>query len=135
MEYLIKRYVGDSKEEHESLYYKPLYDHFGDNVSSFDYIVSNGGDWKGETSPIEISYIESLIEKLKTENATHMEIMFHCDHDSYIISGLEIRKPTKLEIDEHIKILSISNKNKLECKKLHLLNELKNIEEELKKIS
>jgi hypothetical protein len=108
-EYLVYRYIGNTIEDgdQEGLHYEPFYKNFGDDVldGRVEYIKANDTNgWKGHTSAIDINYMEQTLKKLKDKGATHVEIMFHSDHDSYCISGVEIRKPTQDEIERHIEI-------------------------------
>lgn len=135
---LVYRYTGRTIEDHESLYYEPFYKVFGDEVladGTVEYIRQNDKDgWKGESSPIEIDYMEGVINKLKKEGATHMEIMFHCDHDSYCISGVEIRRPTADEVNGHIDTEKEAKRKELLAKKKQAEDFMKNVDEELAKL-
>lgn len=137
-QYLLYRYIGKTIEDHESLYYEPFYKNFGDDVlddSDIKYIKSNHNDgWKGEASAIDIDYMIETLTNLKKEGATHVEIMHHTDHDSYCISGVEIRKPTQDEIYIHIGEDAEKRKIGIEQQMEQLKKQMALLEEERKKV-
>jgi len=75
--------------------------------------------------------MEKTIAKLKKEGATHMEVMFHEDHDSYCISGVEIREANEEEIKEFTTEVDKAENEKLNAKKGELEKELKEIDSKL----
>lgn len=136
--FIIKRYTGETIDEGEGLFYQPIYDIFGDDVDLDEVEVTKRNEksgWKGESSPIKISDMEDMIAKIKEEGATHMEVMFHCDHDNYCVSGVEIREMNESEIS-FIKLVEEARKNnkvkELENEKLILEDKLRKINENLK---
>lgn len=54
--------------------------------------------WAGQTLPINIDELIDLLNKIKTRNCNYVEIMYHSDHQTYHLTGLEMRKATIPEI-------------------------------------
>jgi hypothetical protein len=140
--FILKRYTGETIDENEGIYYAPIYEIFGYEVDLEEVKVierndGKGTGWKGECSPIKISDMEDMIARIKEEGATHIEVMFHCDHDNYCISGVEIREMNEDEINL-IKIVLESEKEaeimKLEEEAHRLVNKLNEIKKKLKNI-
>lgn len=134
--YMLKKYV-HSVEPHESLNYEPFYKAFGDDfwddVISAKYITKGveRHSWGNEVSPVSITDMEDIIKEMKKKGATHLEIMYHGDHDSYCVTGVEIRTPFQYEIDKHCENELILSKKILEKKRETLMKELTGIDIQL----
>lgn len=78
--------------------------------------INEGDSGRADTSPICIKELEEIVSRMKCKGATHIEIYYHGDHDSYIFSGLKIEPVTEeeqlkikqkeiAEIDERIMVI------------------------------
>lgn len=63
-----------------------------------DFIYENERSYWSDGDPIKIEDLQKYLEELKNSGASHVEIMHHTDHHSYILSPSFIRKATKEEI-------------------------------------
>lgn len=61
--------------------------------------------WGGENYPIKIDEVTKILEKLKKSGCNYVEIMYHCDHTSYVFNGILIRESTPEEIEKQKKLL------------------------------
>lgn len=87
------------KETNDSITYEPFYK-LGD-ILEITTIKINSEKETG-CSYMKISEVEEMIEKAKKEGCNYVEIDYHCDHDSYIFSGLEIREGTDEELQNEM---------------------------------
>ncbi len=93
-----------------------------------DFIVIEKGIGNVDGYPIKINTLIESLQDLKSKGTTHVELDYHCDHIGYDISGFNIIKSTKEEIDEYeIEISKNNDKNKKLSK---LYNEINRIEKE-----
>jgi len=57
----------------------------------------------GDPSPIQIEEVMKILQDLKEEGCSHVEIDWHCDHLEYEFYGYEIRKATPEEMEAETK--------------------------------
>lgn len=78
-----------------------IMEQFGDpNEDDFDIIEY--GVSKADAAPIKISSMMEILTDLKEQGATHVEIEFHVDHQSYILSSSNIALSTKEEAEAYL---------------------------------
>lgn len=135
--YIIKRYVGEIDKD-DSLYFQPFYDFFGNDALENAYakyinIKKDEYRWCEEGSPIPIETVQKNLEELIKKGATHVEIMFHTDHDNYVFNGVEIRKANQQEINQFETETKQDNKAMLKQKKEELKKKIEEIDKELDK--
>jgi hypothetical protein len=81
--------------------------------------------------PIKIDRMIELLENMKTQGVTHIELDYHCDHIGYQVSGYSITEASKEEI-ENYENEKQSHHDK-EKKRMDLLRQLKELDEQPKK--
>lgn len=104
-------------ETEDGLLYNYIYelsDDFCDNFPNIHYIRR---DISTESYPVKIETVEKMLSELKDKGSNYVEIDFHCDHGSYIMSGLDIRVADEKETEEYMKS-SIEKKRKEIIKKI-----------------
>ena len=68
-----------------------------------DFItIGKGGYGYADATPVKIDDFIKLLQDLKGNGSTHIQIEDHCDHHGYEISGYEIRISNNDEISEYI---------------------------------
>lgn len=92
-----------------------------------DFIEIQDGQGDADGFPINIDLLITSLQELKEKGATHIEMDYHIDHIGYGISGYEIRKATKDEIDAHLGKKTAATKAATEAE----INRLKKKLEEL----
>lgn len=98
-------------ETNDSIRWDCFYDIFGDDfdngedVYPEEILKKNGKSWAGDVDHIKIDNVIKILEKLKKSGCNYVEIMHHCDHNSYVFNGIHIQKSTPEEIDEHNRTL------------------------------
>ena len=79
-----------------------LQDEFGfnydDDDSQFREIMSDAG--RADTYPVKIDVLMRILQDMKDQGATHVELDYHCDHIGYDISAFHISHATAEEIAE-----------------------------------
>lgn len=128
---ILRRYVGE-KETEDCLNYAPFYKFFGNNSEPGDYITKkNNYSYNCESSAIQIEEVYNICSELTKKGATHIEIVYHEDHDGYIFNGVELKKATKEDIERHNSKLEILSKKSLLKKKESLKKEIQKIDNKL----
>jgi len=89
-------------------------------------IYGKNMSWCDDVDHIKIDNVIKILDKLKKSGCNYVEIMHHCDHNSYVFNGLEVKESTPEEIENEIL------KRKKREEKLRRIEEL---EKEIKKIS
>lgn len=112
MEKLIKIYQ-KPVETDDGIYYETLYKICGSYDDIPDVIVKNSIH-KTDSSHMNIDDAIKTLNEIKESGATHVEIDYHCDHDSYIFVGSEIRIATEEEIKEYDEFQKARKKQELE---------------------
>jgi hypothetical protein len=130
MKYLRKIYIQEIA--HDELDLINLDDVFGisNDYHEHEEIVSVVGDrmhWIGEAEPINIDLLIKTLQELKDSGCNYVEVMFHCDHHGYNISGLKMREATKKEVENY----EADKKIRIEAEKE---KRRKQLEEELAKL-
>lgn len=134
---ITKKYVGEIEHE-DGLYFYEFYKLFGEDALENEACYINKNDkpsnWGGINSTISIENVQNYLSKLTKKGATHVEIMFHSDHDSYIFNGVELKKSTEDDINE----FELKEKNKLKSdinKRIKLLeDERKQLDSQIEKM-
>lgn len=94
-------------ETNDSISWDCFYDIFGDDfdkdgdVYPAEILNRNDKSWASNVDHIKIDNVIEILEKLKKSDCNYVEIMHHCDHNSYVFNGIQIQKSTPEEIDEH----------------------------------
>jgi hypothetical protein len=104
-----------------------LYDEFGfdyENTDQFIEIQSKHG--YANADPIKIDELISILQELKNNGATHIEIEANCDHHGYDMTSYKI----ELSSDDDIK--EYEEKRNLEIQKR---NKIKELQEQIKTLS
>jgi len=130
MKYLRKIYVGE-RETDDSLHYlnqeKIL--NLGEDEES-ETITTDGTSWGGEVAPMEIDELIKILNELKGQSAHYVEIMYHVDHDGYVINGVHMREANDMERELH-KLEKANNNISKKKEKIALLKQqLKELENE-----
>jgi hypothetical protein len=90
---LVKKYIKDLELDcHDELFSELK---INDNDDMIDLIIKNDEkiSWSGESAPIKIkTLINELTEFYKVHKCEFVEIMFHEDHNEYVLTGLQIEK-------------------------------------------
>jgi hypothetical protein len=132
-EYITKIHVGEIEvseldiENVETILGKDFYD----KSAHYSYIEkTKKSTWGGEQEPIAINKLLPLINRLKNKGATHIEVMYHIDHQGYVLNGYTLRKSTTEESDEEKRIWenqkeTLKQLDELEKQKQALLKGLK----------
>jgi hypothetical protein len=119
-------------ETNDSIEWDCFYDIFGDGFDNGGDIypekisVRKNQNWAGNVDHIKIDNVIEILEKLKKSGCNYVEIMHHCDHNSYVFNGLEVKESTPEDIENELL------KEKKRKEKLRRIEEL---EKEIKKIS
>lgn len=79
----------------------------GINEDGHDYdfeikVDFNETMWARDVEEISIDRAIETLNKLKELGANYVEIMHHCDHKSYVFTGLEMKKATEEEKEARI---------------------------------
>lgn len=64
------------------------------------FIYDDGSIDYSEGDPMKIDELIEILQGLKKQDATHVEILHHQDHHSYILNSCNIRKATPDEIEK-----------------------------------
>jgi len=131
--YIVKRYVCEVEND-DGMNYHPLYNAFGEDAldGPGGYIIKpHKKRYANESSPISIKELEKFISKLKKNKATHVEIVFHGDHDNYIFNGVQMKVATQEDIDEFNLSEKQKNKKFFEQRRELLKKELQKVDKEL----
>jgi hypothetical protein len=110
-----------------------LYDEFGfsyEENSRFNTIVKSN-EYYANANPIRIDRMIEILQRLKDNGSTHVQIEDHCDHHGYEISGFEIRLSTQEEITEYDN--KMNRKKNTENKISELKNQIDRLVEEYQK--
>lgn len=94
-------------------------------------IISGDGSYERESEPIHIDAVIKALEKLKSDGANYVEIMYHCDHHGYVFNGAHIKKATPEEIKEYINSKIRNNFQEKVNKAIKLQKELDELNKEL----
>lgn len=110
-----------------------LHEEFGFSYDEHEEFIelTDGRHGGPDAYPIKIDEMIKLLQQMKENGATHVELEYHCDHIGYDVAGYRIRKATVEEIAEHIK--EEKAKRAKEQKRLDLLKQLKELDEQPKK--
>ena len=131
--YVTKLYVHEYETD-DSLGHQPMCELYGSEgfYETYDctYINKGRGDW-ANGSAIKISEMEEQIAKIKAKGGTHLDIDYHCDHDSYSIYGVKISESTDEEIEEFIGTARVHQRQKLLTQKQLLEREIAEIDNKL----
>ncbi len=133
IKYIVKKYVGEIEND-DGMNYHPLYKAFGENAldGPGGYITKpHQKRYANESSPISIDELQKIISKLIKKGATHVEIVYHCDHDNYIFNGVSLVKATQEDVDNFNKDKEEENKKSLERQRKELKKLLDKVDEEL----
>lgn len=99
---------------------------FDSDYSDFIEIRKNCGYMEGG-SPIKIDNMINILQDMKKKNANYVEIDYHCDHDTYILSSYNIELSPQEDIDEFERKFEESENKKNEIRKLqNEINKLRN---------
>lgn len=112
------------------LYDKMLDKDWSSSEYGIDTIKLDNDDkygWQGESEPIEIDKLISILNDIKTKGSNYVEIVYHHDHIGYYFYGLDIHRSTNKEIINKKKRFEKENKILREQK-------IKELETELKKL-
>lgn len=63
-----------------------------------DAPIPKGIHWNGSADPIKIERIRGLLDMAERDGATHVEIMHHEDHHSYVVTGLKFKRLNPKEV-------------------------------------
>jgi hypothetical protein len=119
-------------EELDLELYNPFFtdEEMENDYPSFIYENHDVGGWS-EEDPIKIEDLQNLLEEIKNSGASHVEIMHHTDHHSYVLTPSIIRKATEEEIKENEE----RKKGGIKKRKMehieNMKNEIKRLEEEV----
>ena len=131
MKYLRINYIKEI--EHSELDIENLENIFGksDDYHEHETLTtqSNGSNmyWTGEAEPINIDTLMNTLQTLKDAGCNYVEVMFHCDHIGYNITGLEMREASKEEVNKY-------RAHKRSQLKIEKENKIKELEEALNKL-
>lgn len=132
--YITKRYVHEYETD-DGLGHQPMYELYGSEgfYETYDctYINKGRGDW-ANGSAIKISELEAVIANIKAKGGTHLDIDYHCDHDSYNVYGVKIYESTEDEIETFIGTEQMLKRKKLLTQKQTLEREIAEIDKKLR---
>jgi hypothetical protein len=105
-----------------------LHEEFGFDYDVHEDFVEIGDGKRGDADayPIKIDRMISILQQMKDEGATHVEIDYHTDHIGYDMTGWSIRLANKEEIDV-VEGKEKAHREKMEKKK-ELLRQLDELE-------
>ena len=106
-----------------------------DNMDNYPQIERKGNNnmaWAGDQEVIKIKDVQKIIDEFKSLGCTHMEIMYHGDHNGYCFYGAVVSKANS----EMIKKLENAEKEKWKGvflqRKIKLQKEIAEIDKEIK---
>lgn len=125
---IIKRYTREVElsEIDFDLYQREIGDEYDGYLTEIK-VYCQKSTWSEESYPINIDKVIEVLSNLKKDGANYVEIMYHCDHIEYVFNGVEVRKATKIEIEEDKKI-----KDSIYYKKKQ--DEIESLERKLKQL-
>jgi hypothetical protein len=111
-----------------------LHEEFGFDYDVHEDFVEIGDGKTGDADayPIKIDRMISILQQMKDEGSTHVEIDYHTDHIGYDMTGWSIRLANNEEIDE-VERKEKAHREKMK-RKNELLRQLEDLEEEGKKL-
>ena len=130
---ILKSYLGEIEtEEQDYLLYNKI---FSEEELEDDYpeiiIQGDSGSWSEESHPMEIDYLIETLESFKSDGANYVEIMYHCDHLTYLLNAVRIRRATEEEMEkdaEELRNLEVlENKERIQ----KLQEEIQKLENEI----
>lgn len=129
---ILQEYFDSVETEEQDL---ELYNQFfTDEEMEYDYpsfiYVNDHNPWS-EGDPILIEDLQKHLDDAKKLGATHVELMHHTDHHSYVITPCLIRKATKEEIEAETKRNEESIKEKKREHIKNLQREIERLENEI----
>lgn len=132
-DYILIKYLKEIETE-DGIYYDDL-SKIAESDNPYSIVEKKRGNtWSGSSNPINLDKAESIIKELKKLGASHVEIMYHEDHDSYVFNGVEIRKPTEEEIDSYEKKKNKEMAQSLTIQIDHMKRQLNTLEEKRKNL-
>jgi hypothetical protein len=110
-----------------------LHEEFGFDHDVHDGFVEIGDGKRGSADayPIKIDRMMDILQQMKNEGVTHVELDYHIDHIGYDITGWKIQLADQKEIDE-VERKEKAHREKMNKKK-ELLQQLADLEKEDKK--
>jgi hypothetical protein len=107
-----------------------LHEEFGfdDNVHDGFVEIGDGKHGSADAYPIKIDRMLGILQQMKNEGATHVELEYHIDHIGYNVTGWNIQLADKKEIDE-VERKENAHREKMKKKK-ELLQQLEDLEAE-----
>jgi hypothetical protein len=86
--YITKKHINNKNQSELDF---ELQDEFGFNYDDYDEFVEiEKGHGSADSHPIKIDKMIEILQSLKNEGCSHVQIEYHCDHIGYDISGFEI---------------------------------------------
>ena len=132
-EIFITKTVIENVESDEDLHWK-LREMFIGEDDNYDKSLNEINLSYGMTDnePIELDLLLGILTKMKEKGSTHVQLDYHSDHLTYILSGIEIRPSTEDEIQRFKKYHE--EKNKLDAEILKHNQEIRELQREIKKL-
>jgi hypothetical protein len=132
-DYILIKYLKEIETE-DGAYYNDL-DEIAESDNPYSIVKEKrGSSWSGSSTPIRLEKLESIIKELKKLGATHVEIMYHEDHCSYVFNGVNIRKPTEEEINSYEKEKNKEIGKGMDIKIDYMERQLKSLKEKREKL-
>lgn len=77
------------------------------DYDDYNYIVSGDEkqNWTGESTPVKIDKVISILSALKSGGANYVEIMYHEDHIGYVFNGVDVKLAGDDDVAENKKLI------------------------------
>jgi len=66
-----------------------------------EFVEITKGRGSADSHPIRIDKMIEILQSLKSDGCSHVEIEYHCDHIGYDISGSKIEKSSSEDIESY----------------------------------
>lgn len=125
-------------ETNDSISWDCFYDILGKGFDNDNDIypeqifLGKNTNWGREVDHIKIDKVIKILQNLKKGGCNYVEIMHHCDYNSYVFNGVFVRESTPEEI-EAFEIL-LQKKKEFEKKMNEIETQAKKLKEEYSKI-
>jgi hypothetical protein len=97
--YITKKHINNKNQSELDF---ELQDEFGFNYDDYDEFVEiEKGHGSADSHPIKIDKMIEILQSLKNEGCSHVQIEYHCDHIGYDISGFEINLSNNDDIESY----------------------------------
>lgn len=97
--YITKKHIKNSNQSELDF---ELHEEFGFNYENYDEFVEiTKGRGSADSYPIRIDKMIEILQSLKSDGCSHVEIEYHYDHIGYDISGSKIEKSSSEDIESY----------------------------------